>query len=121
VIGAGRYRGGAFVTVSGLREFFGFRPDTGEYAMHQKSAIDAVELAVCHEVGHVLIESYGRSMENLREEWHCNHPQCLMQETSDIAHFVEHAVKARLNFCKECARRIRMEVETLRRDSEEYD
>ncbi len=113
VIGANRYRGGALVTVSGLRGAFGFDTVRGEYTKHPETAMRALEIAVCHEAGHVLIESYGRNAKTLEDEWHCDHPDCLMQAAPGIDHFVRQIINVRLGFCRECIRLIQNEIGLL--------
>jgi hypothetical protein len=113
VMGANRYRGGALVSVAGLRGAFGFDRGSGEYGVHPETAMRALELAVCHEAGHVLIETYGRNAETLEDEWHCGHPNCLMRAAPGIEQFVRQIVNARLDFCKGCIRLIQREIELL--------
>jgi predicted Zn-dependent protease len=113
-LGVGLYRRGAIVSVAGLRRRFGFDRRTGRCERDADVAMRALELAVCHELGHVLIESYGRSGKNPVEEAHCPYSSCLMQENSGLGDFVERIVRRGFGFCRECTQRIGMELGLLR-------
>ncbi len=113
-MGMARYQRGALVTVSGLRKAFDFDSRNWSYGRDQDIAMQALELGICHKVGHILVESYGRSGDSPAEETHCPYRQCLMQENSGLRDFVERIVRRDLGFCRECMERMMMELGLLR-------
>ncbi len=113
VLGTSRFQRGAIVTVSGLRRAFDFNSRTMRYEKDEQTALLAVELAVLHEAGHVLIESHGPGVDSPKEQGHCPYRSCLMQENSGLDDFIERIVKAGLGFCRECTQRIETELGLL--------
>lgn len=62
-------------------------------------ALDAIRLAVIHEVGHVL-----------GVKGHCEKEGCVMQANRDFADFIERFVKAGADFCRDCSAKVNSAV-----------
>jgi hypothetical protein len=107
LIGAGRFDGGAVVSVSQIREIYGYKPSAagGRTGGIPTAASTAIQLAVMRAAGEVFVK---RSPEGP-----CEREDCLLQKVDSPQEFVGRIVQPGLIFCSECAELILARVNEL--------
>lgn len=108
-IGVARQGEGAVVSLFRIRQLSpeGVMMDGAPYRLEAETGLraKAIEVAVGHELGHVL----GRKS-------HCPTSGCIMQENENFIDFVERFVKQRVDFCRECCSVIGSNVNRMQYD-----